>query len=225
MKFFNLIFLLFFIKTFSQINSSSVSVFNLKPTLGVNGCQIHGDNYSGYNKLGMFAGIAVNARLNNKSSIDIGFYFSQKGARHNPTPSKGDFSYYRLNLNYIDIPLLLRYKLNSTYFISLGPSVAYLFNYSEVIDYINYTNVYKFKAFETGINIGLGRKIIKNKFFVEVRSSNSISSIRNYGQIANLVFYPNPVARFFNKGFYNNILTLLFSYTLDIKKKSETTRP
>lgn len=223
MKFLFLIPLLISTIVFSQDNTKSI--FTLKPTLGANGCQIHGDNYSGYNKLGLFGGVAVNARLKNKISIDIGFYFSQKGAKHNPNPTKNDFSYYRLNLNYIDIPVLFRYKVNPAYFITIGPSIAYLVNYNENINYVDFTGIYKFNRFETGVNIGLGRKMLKDKFFVEVRSSNSITSIRDYGQIANLVFYPNPVARFFNKGFYNNILTLMFSYNIDFKKKSETQQP
>jgi hypothetical protein len=223
MRFLYLIAILFPFVLFSQDNSKSV--FTLKPTLGLNGCQIHGDNYSGYDKLGLFGGVAVNARLNNKLSLDIGFYFSQKGARHNPNPAKGDYSYYRVNLDYIDLPVLLRYKLNSAYFITVGPSIAYLVNYNENINYVDFTGAYKFNKFETGVNIGLGRKMLKEKMFVEVRCSNSITSVRDYGQIANLVFYPNPVARFFNKGFYNNILTLMFSYNIDLKKKSETQQP
>jgi hypothetical protein len=223
MKFLFLIPFLFPFVLFPQDNSRSV--FTIKPSLGVNGCQIHGDNYSGYNKLGLFVGTAVNARLTNKTSLDIGFYFSQKGARRNPNPAKGDYSYYRVNLDYIDLHLLLRYKLNPVYFITVGPSLAYLINYNENIDYVDFTGAYKFNKFETGVNIGLGRKMLKDKFFVEVRSSNSITSIRDYGQFANLVFYPNPVARFFNKGFYNNILTLMFSYNIDLKKKSETQQP
>ena len=223
MKFLFSIFFLASCTFFAQDNTKSV--FTLKPTLGINGCQIHGDNYNGFNKLGLFTGIAVNARLKNKASIDIGFYFSQKGARHNSNPEKGDFSYYRVNLDYIDIPVLFRFKVNPAYFITLGPSIAYLVNYNENINYVDFTGAYKFNKFETGVNIGLGRKLLKDKFFVEVRSSNSITPTREYGQIANLVFYPNPVARFFNKGFYNNILTLMFSYNIDFKKKSETQQP
>ncbi|MDO9000205.1 MAG: porin family protein [Bacteroidota bacterium] len=223
MRFLFIIPIFFSFIVLSQDNNKSV--FTLKPALGINGCQIHGDNYSGYDKLGFFAGIAVNAHLKGKTSLDIGFYFSQKGARHNPKPAKNDFSYYRLNLNYIDLPLLLKFNVNPVYFITVGPSIAYLINYNENIDYVDFTGVYKFNRFETGVNIGLGRKILKDKFFIEVRSSNSITSIREYGQLANLVFYPNPVARFFNKGFYNNILTLLLSYNIDFKKKSETQQP
>jgi len=217
------IFLLFSFVLRSQENSRSV--FSLKPTLGLNGCQIHGDGYSGYDKLGFLAGIAINARFKNRASLDIGFYFSQKGARHNPVPQKGDYSYYRVNLDYIDLPLLLKFNLNPKYFATLGPSLAYLINYNENINYVDFTGAYKFNPIEVGVNVGLGRKIFKDKFFVEVRSSNSITPVREYGVLANMVFYPNPVARFFNKGFYNNILTLMFSYSIDLKKKSETQQP
>jgi hypothetical protein len=102
--------------------------------------------------------------------------------------------------------------LNKRYFITLGPSLAYLINYNENIDYTDFTGFYQFKKYEVGLNIGLGRTII-DKLSVEVRSGNSVSSIRDYGVVSN-VFYPNPVARFFNKGFYNNILTLMLTYKL-----------
>ncbi|MBA2611130.1 MAG: PorT family protein [Bacteroidetes bacterium] len=218
--------LIFFLSSLlCHAQDNTRSVFTLKPTLGLNGCQIDGDSYGGYNKLGMLAGVAVNTRLNKRTSVDIGFYFSQKGAKHNPAPNKGDFSYYRVNLNYVDIPVLLKFNLNPVYFISLGPSVGYLVSYSENKNYVDYTGMYPFNKFDAGFNIGLGRKMVKDKFFVEVRSSNSFLPIRNYGPIANQIYYPNVIARFFNKGLYNNVLTLMFSYKIDYKKKSEEQQP
>ena len=216
------VFIILFISTFNLKSQNEIkSVFSLNPALGLNGCQIHGDSYSGYDKLGLFSGIAVSAYLNKKLSLDIGFYFTQKGARHNPVPSKGDFSYYRVNLNYVELPLIAKYQLNSVYFASIGPSLAYLINYNENINYVDFTGYYQFNKFETGINFGLGRSIIKNKFLLEIRSSNSFMPIREYGQIANLVFYTNPVARFFNKGLYNNILTLIVSYKINFKANAK----
>jgi hypothetical protein len=196
----------------------SYGVFMLKPTLGFNACQIHGDNYSGFDKFGFLAGIALNARLNEATSLELGFYFSQKGSRHNQNPKIGDYSFYRLNLNYVDLPLSLRYHVNPRYFITLGPSFAYLINYSENINNADYTGVYKFNKYEWGVNFGLGRSI-NNKFSVEVRTSNSVTPIRSYGVLSN-VFYPNPVARFFNKGFYNNIISVIFAYHLNRKKRT-----
>jgi len=219
MRFILFIFLFSSIALKSQNNSDDV--FTLRPALGFNGCQIHGDNYSGYDKFGIFGGMSVNAKLNTKASLELGFYFSQKGARHNQNPVKGDYSFYRVNLNYIDLPLMFKYQVNSIYFLSAGPSVAYLVNYQEDNEVGNWNGVYPFEKFEYGINVGLGRKI-KDNFFVEVRSSNSISPIRKYGILATQVFYPNAVARFFNAGLYNNILTLVVSYKLNTKKKSES---
>lgn len=194
-------------------------VFTLYPSLGLNASQIHGDSYTGFNKAGAFAGVAVNARLSPKASLDLGFYFSQKGARHVPNPVKGNYNFYFLNLNYLDIPLSFKFLLNKNYFITLGPSFAYLISYYEEIDYVNYTGAYKFRDFEYGVNFGLGKKI-KERFAVEVRSSNSIAPIRTYGSFTSTVFYPNPVAQFFNQGFYNNVLTLMVSYKINLKKQT-----
>jgi hypothetical protein len=211
------IFLLFTALLNAQENSN---VFTLKPSLGLNGCQIHGDSYSGYDKLGLFIGTSVNARLNGKTSFEIGFYFSQKGARHNQNPKNNDYTYYRVNLNYIDLPLSLRFHVNPKYFITLGPSFAYLISYTEATQLGDWTGQWPFNKSEIGLNIGLGR-IIKDRFSVEIRSSNSIVPVRDYGRIANLVFYPNPVARFFNKGLYNNILTLMITYQLNFRNSRE----
>lgn len=199
--------------------SVSEGVFSLHPALGLNASQIHGDSYSGFNKAGGFAGVAVNTRLSAKASLDLGFYFSQKGARHVPNPEKGDYNFYFVNLNYLDIPLSFKFLVNKNYFITLGPSLAYLISYYEEIDYVDYTGAYKFQDFEYGINVGLGKKI-KEKFAVEVRSSNSIAPIRTYGTFTSTVFYPNPVAQFFNKGFYNNLLTLMVTYKINLKKQT-----
>lgn len=215
---FVLILALFISHSLSSQTTQS-NIFTLKPALGFNGCQIHGDNYSGYDKFGVLAGVAVNAALNEKMSLELGFYFSQKGSRHNQNPDKGDYSYYRVNLNYIDLPLSFRYMPNSKYFITLSPSFAYLINYYENINYTNYTGTYTFKKYEVGLNAGFGIQL-KNNFSVELRSSNSVTPIRPYGINATGIYYPNAIARFFNKGLYNNILSVIISYQLDLKKKS-----
>jgi hypothetical protein len=199
---------------------TSNSVFSFKPVIGINACQIHGDNASGYNKFGVNGGIMVNSRLNKKASIDLGIVFTQKGARKNQNIKDNDYTFFRVNLNYIELPLLFNYKVNSNYFITLGPSLAYLINYTEDTEAGNWNGVYPFEKFEYGVNVGLGRKI-KDNWHVEIRSGNSFVPIRNYGLAASGIFYPNAVARFFNKGLYNNILSAYIIYQITPKKKSE----
>jgi len=196
------------------------SVFSFKPVIGFNACQIHGDNASGYHKFGGNGGIMINSRLNKKTSIDLGFIFTQKGARKNQNVEKGDYSFFRVNLNYIELPLLLNYKVNPIYFITLGPSMGYLINYQEDTEKGNWNGVYPFNTFEYGVNFGLGRSL-KANWLLEVRSNNSIMPIRNYGLAATGIFYPNAIARFFNKGLYNNVLSLYIIYQINPKPKSE----
>ncbi len=212
----NLVFIFTLVVCGLTAQENNNAVFSLRPAIGLNGCQIHGDSYDGYNKLGVFAGASVNARINEKVSLELGFYFSQKGAKHNPNPKKGDLSHYNLTLNYVELPLTLRYMLNKRYFVNLGPSLAYLVSYHETINYTDFTGVYHFNPYEIALVSGLGRQV-KDKINVEVRFTNSIRSVRDYG-IVSTVFYPNPVARFFNKGFYNNILTLLVTYNITSSK-------
>lgn len=198
------------------------SVFSLKPFIGFNACQIHGDNAAGYNKFGVNGGLTVNAAFNKKTSLDIGIGFTQKGARKNQDVENNDYTFFRINLNYVEVPVLLNYKLNEKYFLTAGPSIAYLINYSEDTELGNWNGIYPFNPLEFGVNIGLGR-VFKHNLLLEVRSGNSFLPVRNYGIAANAVFFPNSVARFFNKGLYNNILSVSVFYLIKNKTKREQT--
>ena len=203
---------------------TSDAVFLLKPAIGFNACQIHGDAQSGYNKPGLNAGVILNTFLSKKISLDLGFHFTQKGAWKNQNPDNGDYNFFRINVNYLEVPLLMNAKLNSKYFITLGPSIGYLINYNVSLNNANFSNLYTFEKLEFGSNFGLGRKI-KGNWLVEVRTGNSFLPILKYGRAANAVYFPNPVARFFNKGLYNNTLTAFVIYEIHPKKKSETSQP
>lgn len=163
-------------------------------------------------------GLVVNARLTQKISLDLGFTFTQKGARHNAKPDKGDLNYYRVHLNYIEVPLLFRYKLNATYFASIGPSVSYLISSSEENQFGMVTDR-PFNKFDVGGSISLGRKL-GEKLLIEVRIYNSLLPIRNYGLFQGQVYYPNPATNIFKPGLYNHVLTFMMAYQLNFKKKS-----
>ncbi|MFN8231537.1 MAG: outer membrane beta-barrel protein [Bacteroidia bacterium] len=212
-------FLIFLFFTFSVFSFCQKEVFTAFPVVGFNACQIHGDNFAGYDKFGALVGIGVRANFKPKYSMALEISFSQKGSRHNQNPVKGDFTFYRVNLNYVDISLMTRVFLNKVYFVNLGFGGNYLINYQEDNQFGNWNNVWPFEKFEFSLNTGFGRKINEN-FNVEVRAGNSLLPIRPYGLNATGIFYPNAVARFFNKGLYNNILSLVLTYKINLKKKS-----
>jgi hypothetical protein len=129
-----------------------------------------------------------------------------------------------VNVNYLEMPLLLNAQLNPRYFLTIGPSIGYLLNFNVHVNNIDYSSLYTFEKFEFGTNFGLGRRL-KGNFLVEVRTSNSFMPILRYGRAANAVYFPNPVARFFNKGLYNNVLSAFIIYEIHPKKKSEPIQP
>lgn len=214
------LFILFTVLFCLNVKTQSPSIFSLKASAGVNGCQVHGDTYDGYDKGGLFTGIGLNAFFSEMHNMEMGFYFSQKGARKNSNPNKGDYDSYYLNLNYIDMPLLYRLNLGKRWFITLGPSFAYLISYREMDDGTDVTGTSMgndFEKFEFAVNAGLGAKI-KSGFEVELRSTNSVLPVHDYGPGSSNVYYKNPVAQLFNEGFYNNILSLFVSYTIKNRK-------
>jgi hypothetical protein len=210
--------LFFILLFFTSIAAKTQDVFTLKLAAGANGCQIHGDNYSGFDKFGLFLGADVNARTGEKSSWELGFYFSQKGSKKNPDPKNNDYTFYRIHLNYIDLGINYRHVIGEKYFITLGPSFSYLINYKETSDAGDWTGMYDYQKFVFNVNAGLGGKI-NEKLTIELRTNNSLTPIREWGgNFTSTVYYPNPIARFFNKGLYSNILTLFLSYKIDLKK-------
>jgi hypothetical protein len=214
MRFFFWIFLFFSVLSHAQTERK---LFSLKPAFGVSGCQIHGDGYRGYRKFGVFGGAAVNIAFKEKISVDLGFYFSQKGARHNPNPEKGDLNFYHVKLNYLEVPLLFRFQLNPMYFATIGPSLAYLLSASEYNQFGEVTNR-AFNKFEPAVAVGLGRKV-GEAFFVEVRMSNSLAPIRDYGLFQGNVYYPSTVNKLFKPGIYNNVLSFIVAYKINSQKK------
>ncbi|MBP7808497.1 MAG: PorT family protein [Bacteroidia bacterium] len=216
------VFIILFLITFSVVKGQRTSKFSLKPTLGISASQVHGDNYSGYNKLGFVGGLYVNAALKEKTSLELGIIFVQKGARRNQNPEKFDYRFYYLNLNYVEVPLLLRWQPNK-FFFTVGGSFAYLINYYESSEIGNLTGMYPFRSTEYSLNLGIGM-MIRPKIGVEVRTNNSIVTIRPFTGFG-VPYYNNPVARYFNKGSYNNVLQIAFTYKITSKKERQPSEP
>ena len=100
---------IFFCLSFSVFGQEKQSAFNLLVVAGVSPSQVHGDMYSGFHKLGFMGGPGVETVFNEKASMSLSFLFIQKGARKNQNTEKNDLTYYYLNLNYLEAPLLVTY--------------------------------------------------------------------------------------------------------------------
>ncbi len=209
---------IFFLIPFSFLAQEKKNAFNLLLTAGVSPSQVHGDAYSGYNKLGGMGGIGVESVFSDKASMNLSFIFIQKGAQKNQKPDKGDLTAYYLNLNYLEVPVLFTYTQKKFLF-DIGVSAAYLINYYEADQNMVFTGVYPFDKFDYSVKIGLGYNINK-KWFVNFRSSNSFITTRP-NRTKQAIYYNNIIARTFNKGYYNNILEFTLGYRIKPTKKHD----
>ena len=171
-------------------------------TAGLVGSQVAGDNFAGYNKAGIFAGGWVSLDISERIGAKMELTYFQKGSRENPT-EKNDYEQFLLRLNYIEMPVLLQYKINR-FTIEAGPSVGILVgSYVESNEW-EYDFSDEPKSLTVQINLGLQYNIAP-QFGVGLRTNNSLWN----------VFYGNKngdVWRFWDYGWYNDSLVIYASY-------------
>lgn len=98
-------------------------------TAGILGSQIDGDFLGGYNKFGVTFGAWVSHDIGNNLEMIGELRYIQKGKSKPPVPEEGIYS-ETTRLNYIQLPLMLRYNLVTDWFIEGGLGLGYLFSYS-----------------------------------------------------------------------------------------------
>jgi len=199
------IFLLFF-----SLHIYSQNKFKAGLKAGISTSQVAGDTYAGFNKAGIAGGGFVRADINEKWSTQFEILFIQKGSKHVGNPEKGDYTYYMMQLNYIEIPLLFQYH-QKKFMYEVGPGIAYLTSYREYDTYSEITGLRPFNSTEINFNIGIDYNIIKN-LNINWRYSNSLNAIRKHASGA---------AYWWNPGQQNNVLTFTLTYTFGNDKKEE----
>ncbi len=188
-----IIFLAFVVNvSFSQKNKG----FNAGVFGGLIASQVDGDWFTGYNRLGIQTGIFTNYMFSDNMGYQLEIKYIQKGSK-NVNQKAG--TYFELKLDYIEIPVMLNYKLDKKMYVEGGIGIAYLIRALEDRDGAGYTNYdppfekYDISAIG-GFNYMLSDNLIGN-----IKYSYSILPIR-----------PNPgnQAYWANQGSYNNLLSM-----------------
>ncbi len=177
--------------------------------------QIHGDNSWGFNKLGPVGGVFVKKQLNPSWHLRLEMIYIQKGARKNPVPAKGDYTEFFHRLNYIEMPLSLRWQLTEKYNLEIGAAIAGLIHEKSKVVLpgpLGFTG--NFERRDVSVLLGVGYQISKN-IEVNIRFTNSIIPISYYTP-GTYVLYGNSFVNIFNnifdKGYYNNVLSFTLVY-------------
>ncbi len=198
---------LFLLLLFSVFASGIVEaqVFTGGLSAGLVGSQVAGDNFSGYNKAGIFAGGFVALSVSEKSSLQMELTYFQKGSRENPR-EKNQYQSLIYRLNYVEIPVLYQYH-TGRFIIEAGPSAGVLTGYYEeanqeiISDAPGYVKPARL-TFQ--INVGLAYKATPNWVFM-FRTNDSLINIRSENVTGD-------VYRFWDYGQYNDALVLGVRY-------------
>lgn len=119
--------LVLFVMLFSGAMTVSAQSFNSGLIAGATFCQVDGDKYSGYHKLGFTAGGYVNLPISDHFALQMELKYSLMGAHssteeaNSPLPEYGS---YNLSLHYAEIPLMLQYDFG--HFTVYGKSLDFL---------------------------------------------------------------------------------------------------
>jgi hypothetical protein len=186
---------------------SAQQTFRAGLIAGLSGCQIHGDSYSGFHQLGYVGGAFVQTNPDAQVQFVMELQYSKKGSRKLTNPNIGDYTYFELRMNYIEVPLLMRYGAKHI-FIEGGAGFAYLFKVREWDSYSEITPR-DFKKMELSAILGIGYRL-NEKFSLDFRAVNSLLPVKKFGPILYPVWYQD----LFNMGMYNNVVTLSVVYTL-----------
>ncbi|MDQ3049226.1 MAG: PorT family protein [Bacteroidota bacterium] len=168
---------------------------------GLSTSQVAGDTYTGFDKVGLIGGGFVRAKLNEKWTTQFEIIYIQKGSKHNSNPEVGDFDFYLLRLNYIEVPVLFQYHQKKFTF-EAGPGFGYLQKVEEFDEFGVYISRQPFINTEISFNFGISYNLFNN-FDVTWRYTNSLNALRRHVSGAR---------RWYNPGQQNNVLSFTLSY-------------
>lgn len=169
---------------------------------GLTASQVQGDDYGGYNKAGFYAGAYVNYTFTQHSAFQLELNYIQKGSRHIGT--RNDPNTYKLNLHYVELPLLYQYLINEHFSVEAGLALGVFVKSFEEHQYEEQVSAKDFQRLTLSFVGGVYYNI-NERFRLSIRTNNSITPIRPH---------ISGKSRLFNFGQYNDLLSLGFQYSL-----------
>ncbi|MBN1599081.1 MAG: PorT family protein [Bacteroidales bacterium] len=170
--------------------------------LGLNVSQIDGDSYAGFNKAGLVAGAYVFTEFTENWSAQMEIRYAEKGSS---TP----FNYsdpIKYRLQYVEIPLVVKYKLFKNFKLEAGLSFGYLFAAAQkdAAGYFQFEEIPD--RTETAICIGLTYDLF-DRLTVGARGSYSLFPI-----------WGDPLESYGKGAWFNSVITFGLYYRIEGKQ-------
>jgi opacity protein-like surface antigen len=195
---------------FFGIQNSNAQRFTGKLIAGINGSQIDGDNFSGFNQGGLLAGFGAAFTIDEHWSVGPEFLYSMKGSR-TTLEQMEELGLPRIiyKLNYFDVPVIATYAVKPGFRCMAGLSVNYLLvakiDNGGNLGFVDRRDL--FKNFDYQCLLGMEYEIFDN-VWLQGRWSYSIVSTNAVG--TNNFSFPSGI----RGGYFNNLLQ--FSLRFDM---------
>ena len=171
-NFFSIIIILFCFSSFSQNFKGGIA-------LGITASQIDGDKNSGYNKLGFNLRTFVKRNFTEKWQGQLEIGFLQKGTKFTEKLDNDGKIENRINLNYLETPILINYIFSEKFDFSFGISPSYLIGFSSEINKVDYTDdLDKLNDFDASALISVNYKLTE-KFLLNIRMNYSFLPLKS----------------------------------------------
>ena len=203
----------FFFFFFMLLSGAKVAVaqsFNGGLIAGATFCQVDGDKYFGYNKLGFTAGGYVNLPIANHFALQMELKYTQMGAKSSIKEAElPTYGQYKLVLHYAEIPLMLRYDFG--HFTVYGKSLDFLsleagFSLDFLLKYygeMGSQQFWKFNFFSVSGNFGL-HFALSDHWGLGARMMYSITPMQT-----------NPTPQWFFDHSYNKVIQAVVTYNIN----------
>src|SRR5690554_6209542 len=114
---------------------ASAQRFDAGLLAGFNATQVEGDNFKGYHKPGILAGIFVQTDIVPSVFAGMEIKYSQKGSRRRIKPQDEVPEVYIMRLGYVDVPVFVGFRTNDRIAVIGGISGGYLVHSGEYNEY------------------------------------------------------------------------------------------
>ncbi len=183
------------------IFTSNAQEFKAGLHVGMTATQVDGDSLEGFNKAGLLGGLFVSRQLSDHTALHFELMYIQKGSRK---PLDKDYNtFYRLRLNYLEAPLLFRYKPGKKLGLQFGPAIGVLLFSQEEdqLGLIRYSP--PFKKMEYSLCGGLTYDLSEKMLF-DFRYSYSMVAVRPFDVARSYLYW--------NGGQFNSVLQFALQY-------------
>jgi len=144
----------------------------------------------------------VNTDLNRKWLAQLEICYIQKGSLDDINAELGDYSYYKMKIDYVEVPIVFIYTYKKIIRIEAGQAIGYLVNNVESNENGTLRNQTDFKKLDFSSIIGLNY-LFENKINFSLRYMHSNLPIR--GNLSDGTYYRKG-------GQYNKLLSFTIGY-------------